>query len=129
MNLHDKRDAYQAAHDIARIYKALSHPARIVMLHCLTQQEACVCHLTALLGRPQPYVSQQLGILRDAGLVTDRRDGQMIYYHAADPSVAAMITEAVVLLRRRGKTVELPPARNGDTLPGCPCPQCQTVSL
>ena len=57
----------------AQLFRALSHPVRLRILDILSRQEACVCHLTAILGKRQPYVSQQLATLRDAGLVTARR--------------------------------------------------------
>ena len=123
MNMHDNSAICGGAPALARVYKALSHPARLSMLHYLTQQESCVCHLTALLRRPQPYVSQQLGVLRDAGLVTDRREGQIIYYRANDPTVSALITSGLALLASQGQSVELP--LSSGRVAGCHCPHCE----
>ncbi len=58
-----------------KIYKALAHPTRLAILDLLRDGEHCVCHLEAFLGLRQAYISQQLLILREAGLVQDRRDG------------------------------------------------------
>ena len=44
-----------------------------------------MCHLRTVLRRPQTYVSQQLRVLRDAGMVADRKDGVLVYYRLADP--------------------------------------------
>ena len=126
VNAHETHGARRGTSYLTRIYRALAHPVRFAILHYLTQREACVCHLMALLGRPQPYISQQLSVLRDAGLVADRRDGQMIYYRAADPAVGKLIEVAEDLLRRRGQAVEL--ASDAGPLAGCSCPQCQTDS-
>jgi ArsR family transcriptional regulator len=63
----------------AKLFRVLAHPVRLQILTILAKHEACVCHLEALLGRPQPYVSQQLATLREAGLVQDRREGTLIY--------------------------------------------------
>ena len=73
------------------MYKALAHPVRLHLLHLLLQEEACVCHLTCVMRRPQPYISQQLGILRDAGLVADRREGQIVYYRVVNPAMAGIL--------------------------------------
>ena len=69
-------EAYQ---ELAKITKAIAHPTRLRILEILGQGEACVCHMTHLLGQRQPYISQQLMTLREAGLVRDRKDGVMVY--------------------------------------------------
>lgn len=107
----------------AALVKALAHPTRLQILDILGQNEECVCHLTAVLRQRQPYVSQQLMILREAGLVTDRRDGVMVYYRLADPAVTETVRATRALLRANGQAVEFPAI---PTLPveGCPCPHC-----
>lgn len=98
----------------AQLFRLLSHPARLCILDALRRRdEACVCHLQSVLKRRQPYVSQQLGILRDAGVVDSRREGLYIYYRLCDPHVAQAL-EAVL-----GPTGE-PRHR-----PDCTCPQCR----
>jgi ArsR family transcriptional regulator len=104
----------------ASIFQALSHPVRLRILDILAHQEACVCHLTAILGQRQPYVSQQLATLREAGLVTDRRDGTLIYYSLADDHLAKVIDEGKALVGD-GAFPPLP----DEVLAGCPCPRCQ----
>ena len=103
----------------AELYKALAHPVRLRILEILARQEACVCHLTALLRKPQPYVSQQLSMLRDANLVADRREGTLIYYHLADPGVAELLAAG-----RRAAPGEGGLAVPEGPVPGCPCPRC-----
>lgn len=46
----------------------------------LSRQELCVCQIMAILGVSQPLVSRNLSLLENAGLLTERRDGKMIYY-------------------------------------------------
>lgn len=65
---------------IILVFKALSHPFRVEILRYLSAADVCVCHLVEHTGRPQPYVSQQLSVLRHAGLVNAWRDGQQIHY-------------------------------------------------
>lgn len=107
----------------AALVKALAHPTRLQILDILAQDEACVCHMTAVLRQRQPYISQQLMILREAGLVTDRRDGVMVYYRLADPAVAGTVRATRDLMRAAGTAVEFPPLPTSP-VEGCPCPHC-----
>jgi DNA-binding transcriptional ArsR family regulator len=72
-------------HRAAQFCGLFSHPARLHIPDALRRDEACVCHLQAVLGRPQAYVSQQLRVLREAGVVADRRDGLLVYYRLDSP--------------------------------------------
>lgn len=109
----------------AQIFRALSHPVRLRVLDILARQEACVCHLTAILGQRQPYVSQQLATLRDAGLVADRREGTLIYYRLADDHLARLLDEGKeLLLDLEGEEAAFPPIPE-EALDNCPCPRCQ----
>lgn len=63
------------------IFKALGDGTRLRIMSILLNQELCVCEIVEALKLPQPRISRHLGILKDAGLVTDRREGQMVYYH------------------------------------------------
>ena len=64
-----------ALDDLAALFKVLMHPTRLAILGILRQGEECVCHMEATLGLRQAYISQQLSVLREAGLVSVRRDG------------------------------------------------------
>lgn len=109
----------------AQLFRALSHPARLRILDILARQEACVCHLTAILGQRQPYVSQQLATLREAGLVADRREGTLIYYRLADDHLAALLDEGQAVVRDlAGDSLIFAPVPE-DALDNCPCPRCQ----
>lgn len=109
----------------AQLFQALSHPVRLRILDILARQEACVCHLTAILGQRQPYVSQQLATLREAGLVADRRDGTLIYYRLADDHLAKLLDEGKALVKDLvGESLIFPPVPE-EALENCPCPRCQ----
>jgi ArsR family transcriptional regulator len=70
---------------MALVFKALGDPVRLRLFHLLSlRDELCVCHLTEALRLPQSTVSRHLGILRNAGLVSTRRDGKWMYYQLAD---------------------------------------------
>ena len=109
----------------AQLFRALSHPVRLRILDILARQEACVCHLTAILGKRQPYVSQQLAALREAGLVTDRREGTLIYYRLADDYLAVLLDQSKVVVRDLvDDTLVFAPVPE-EALANCPCPRCQ----
>jgi len=63
------------------VFAALANEIRLrCLLLMQTQGELCVCELTHALNLSQPMISRHLALLRDSGLVTDRRAGQWIYY-------------------------------------------------
>jgi len=70
----------------ARLFHALSDETRLRILDRLRRGERCVCELTDALEAAQSRLSFHLRILKDAGLVTDRREGRWSYY-AVDPDV------------------------------------------
>lgn len=109
----------------AHLFRALSHPVRLRILDILSRQEACVCHLTAILGKRQPYVSQQLATLREAGLVTDRRDGTLIYYSLADEHLAELLEEGKTVVQDLAEGTLAFPSMSEQVLDNCPCPRCQ----
>lgn len=66
---------------IAEAFRALGDETRLRILALLIHAELCVCEIELILNLPQPRVSHHLGILKDAGLIADRRNGQMVFYH------------------------------------------------
>ena len=96
----------------ASLFQMLSHPVRLQILDELRKQEACVCHLQAVTGRPQTYISQQLRVLRDADLVSDEKDGQNVFYHLKSEAVRTLLMEVL------GPSAERSHPRD------CTCPFC-----
>ena len=74
-------------------FKALMHPTRLAILDILRDGEQCVCHMEAVFGLRQAHISQHLMVLRDAGLVTDRRDGWNIFYRVIKPEIYQVIDQ------------------------------------
>jgi ArsR family transcriptional regulator len=103
----------------ADLFRALMHPARLAILGLLRDGEACVCHLETHLGYRQAYLSQQLAILRTAGLIRDRRAGWNIYYEVAQPEVFTLLDLSRTLVGVTTKE-QRRPVRSSD----CPCPKC-----
>jgi len=62
------------------VFRALADPSRRAIFERLTRGEAAVKDLTARFDISQPAVSQHLATLRGAGLVSERRDGRLVYY-------------------------------------------------
>jgi ArsR family transcriptional regulator len=72
----------------AAILKAMAHPSRLMMIDALSDGgEMCVCELVQLVGSDQSTVSKHLSILKQAGIVNGRKDGQRSFYHLARPCV------------------------------------------
>src|SRR5512135_581043 len=91
------RRGMNAYNNSAKLFKALMHPARLEILDTLRDGEHCVCHLEAALGYRQAYISQQLSVLREAGIVQDRRDGWNVHYRVTQPQVFALLDVAITM--------------------------------
>jgi ArsR family transcriptional regulator len=100
-----------------QVFKILTHPARIAILNILRDGEHCVCHMEAYLGFRQSYISQQLAVLREAGLIQDRRDGWNIFYRVVNPDIYAVL-DAVQ------KFVGMEPDDARESSVNCNCPTC-----
>ena len=74
----ERRKRYIAAQ--ARIFKALGHPSRLLMVDALREGEKCVCELQALVGDDMSTISKHLAVLREAGVVSAEKRGTSIYY-------------------------------------------------
>ena len=71
--------------------KVLANEDRLLLLCQLSQGEMCVSDLEAILGIRQPSLSQQLGVLRNEGVVQTRREGKQIFYSVADKSLLEIL--------------------------------------
>ncbi|MDV2857375.1 MULTISPECIES: metalloregulator ArsR/SmtB family transcription factor [Oceanimonas] len=67
------------------LFKALADDTRLqLVLLIVAEGEICVCEMTHALNETQPKISRHLALLRQAGLLADRRAGQWVYYRLAD---------------------------------------------
>jgi ArsR family transcriptional regulator len=88
-------------------YKALADPTRLRSLMLLVQEgELCVCELMCALDIIQPKISRHLAQLREAGIVSTRREGQWVYYrlHKSLPAWAKQVLKATA----RGVAEQVP---------------------
>jgi len=70
--------------NLLNIFKALSEETRLRILKLLEHGELCVCDIVAALNMIQPKVSFHLGVLKDAGLIKDRKQGKWVHYRIDD---------------------------------------------
>ena len=87
----DLNAMHHSAEDACRLMKALANPDRLMLLCQLSQGEMSVGELEAELGILQPTLSQQLGVLREEGLVETRREGKRIFYGVRSGQALAVI--------------------------------------
>jgi DNA-binding transcriptional ArsR family regulator len=82
----------------AELFRALSHPARIRILETLSSGERSVGEMQPEIGIELSHLSQQLAVLRRAGLVASRKEGQSVYYSVKDPLITELLRVAKQLL-------------------------------
>ena len=90
----DSEQMQAHAEQAAQLLKSLAHPARLQVLCLLVDGEASVSELQAQVALSMSALSQHLAVMRDAGLVTNRREAQTIYYALA-PGPAHRIIETL----------------------------------
>lgn len=81
----------QAAGQAVAALRLLANEDRLLLLCQLAQGEMCVGDLEERLGIRQPTLSQQLGVLRNEGVLETRRQGKNIFYRVADPSLLEVL--------------------------------------
>jgi ArsR family transcriptional regulator len=108
--------------NFSELFKVLSHPVRLAILVILRDGEQCVCHIEARLELRQAYISQQLMVLREAGLIEDRREGWNIFYRVTNPEVYKLLDQAGEIL---GQGIVF--LSSIDPTPTCPCPKCNST--
>ncbi|WP_447922412.1 ArsR/SmtB family transcription factor [Achromobacter aegrifaciens] len=81
----------ESATQACALLKALANEDRLLLLCQLVQNERNVSELESLTGIRQPTLSQQLGVLRDEGLVATRREGKYVYYQMASFEVSQVM--------------------------------------
>jgi ArsR family transcriptional regulator len=107
---------------ISQLLETIGKPARLRILFAIGAGEACVCHLEAVLGLRQAYISQHLMALRQADLLDTRREGRYIFYRLSDPRLLQFIREASRLsgvTSAERKTLEQTSQESQ-----CSCPHC-----
>lgn len=104
---------------LAFLFKTLGHANRLAILRLLERQELCVCEIEAALDLRQAYISQQLMLLRQAGLVCFRREGWNVRYRIARPEVYTLLDLAEAIHSQLGECAWVDP----ETAVSAPCAQ------
>ncbi len=81
--------------DVAKIMKALAHPARIYIIEEISKDRICVCSLAKKLNLSVAGISRHFSILKNAGIVREEKEGNNIYYR--------LISNCVLLLLKSAK--------------------------
>jgi len=98
-NLAERAVSADFAAKKSKIFKALADSTRLRILGLLSIREMCVCEIMVALNLTQPTASHHLGILENAGLVKDRKEGKWVFYRIAEKElefVRAAISESTI---------------------------------
>ena len=116
--------ARQKTFDIERFFQALGDNR---LLNLMGDQEICVCYFVEILNQPQPKISRHLAYLRNAGIVTTRRDGKWMHYRIVMPpnEGAARVLQGILQWFKEEKTMQ---ADRGKLSKACCTPE-KFVSL
>ena len=82
------------------ILKALAHPSRLLIVEKLSEKPYCVCELTAMIGADTSTVSKHLSILRNAGIISDRKQGTSVYYSLEAPCLLRLLACAESVIEK-----------------------------
>jgi ArsR family transcriptional regulator len=109
-----------------QLYKVLAHPTRLAILDILREGEQCVCHMETSLDLRQAHISQHLMVLRDAGLVTDRRDGWNIFYRVVQPEIFRVVDAMNTFSGAESEPFHAAhrAAKSSESRKHCSCPKC-----
>lgn len=84
--------------EMGDFFKVLGDPTRLKILHALLGGELCVCDLGVVLGMSVSAISHQLSVLKQARLVSFRREGKVVYYGISDDHVESLLASMRVHL-------------------------------
>ena len=91
--------------DTAKILKALSDPKRLKIVDMLSCGELCACVILKEFQITQPTLSHDMKILKEAGIISDRRDGQKIYYALNLPVLEEMYSTLGIIFRNKANCI------------------------
>ncbi len=83
----------------ANVLKALGQPTRLKILEFLRNGERCVCEIFPAIQEEQSNVSRHLAMMKAAGILASRKEGQMVHYRVRDPQVFKLLDGVSALLK------------------------------
>lgn len=96
--------------DLARLFAALADTTRLRLLNLMRGREVCVCYFVEILRQSQPKISRHLAYLRNAGVVSARREGKWMHYRMETPRDAG----AAAILDEVLRALEVDPEMRAD---------------
>src|SRR5580704_13843135 len=101
--------------NLVRLFAALADPTRLRLLNLLDGREVCVCYFVEILKQGQPKISRHLAYLRNAGIVSARREGKWMHYSIQRPDdpAANSILDAVFATFAENKEMQADLTRLG----------------
>ena len=86
---------------VSNIFKAMAHPTRVHIVKLLKEGPLCVCNILPQLESEQSNTSQHLALLRNQGILDNKKDGSMVIYKIKSPEVLQMIELAENIILRQ----------------------------
>ncbi len=83
----------------ANVLRALGQPTRLKILELLRNGERCVCEIFPAIQEEQSNVSRHLAMMKAAGILASRKQGQMVHYRVRDPQVFKLLDGVSALLK------------------------------
>src|SRR5437879_3593856 len=80
--------AAQKPYSLEKLFRALADSTRLRLLNLMNGREVCVCYVVEILKQSQPKISRHLAYLRNAGIVSARREGKWMHYSIERPTDA-----------------------------------------
>ena len=84
--------------ELSGVLKALAHPSRLLIVETIGTLPHCVCELTELIGADTSTVSKHLSVLKSAGVVSDEKRGNMVYYSLPCPCVLEAVKKLTPIM-------------------------------
>lgn len=81
--------------ELADLFKVLGDPTRLRIVHLLLHNDMCVNHIAEAMGMGQSAISHQLRVLRQARIVTNRKDGKNVLYSLNDDHVYSLVSQGL----------------------------------
>lgn len=93
--INEKMPPEEELQDLGDFFKVFGDVTRLKILNALLCAEMCVYDIATLLGMSQSAISHQLRVLKQMGLVKNRRDGKVIFYALADAHIATILSQGL----------------------------------
>jgi ArsR family transcriptional regulator len=75
---------------VARVIRAVGQPFRLAIVYCLRDGERCVCDIARTIGAERSNVSRHLAVLANAGVLSHRKQGLLVYYKLKAPCILSI---------------------------------------